>query len=151
MPGSSSFRFSRADFGPLLFYPLHYDLHFTVPKHEDLAEGERYAIDVISKQTYLYQGDGETNEIVLDGHTVEVKEVSMFGKKSILGPPPKGIDAKVPDFVAHVASLGEEKACTFSIDEDNRKVHVKLPTTIKPGDEVAIRISSRCFKNSNLI
>ena len=136
------YRFYRADFGPLTLIPLHYDLVLDMnPKR----------VRVISRQTYLYQGEVPTDVLELNSHDIDVKSVELLQEHSLLGPPPKGIEAKVPDFVAHVASLGSPNTIEYKLDNDQRKLWCTLPTKINKGDELVLRIVSECYPNDNVL
>jgi aminopeptidase N len=139
---SMSYRFSRADFGPLTFAPLHYGLLFDIRSDR---------VRVIACQTYLYTKDEPTNQIELNCHDVEVHKVEFFQKHSTLGPPPVGIDSVVPDFVAHVASLDESVEVAFVNDKQNRKLTVTLPIQINKGEEISIRTISTCVPTANVL
>lgn len=136
----TDYRFSRADFGPLPFAPLHYDLLFDI-------RPER--VRVVSRQTYRYTEDEPTLYIELNAHDLNTKSVEIFQTKTTLGPPPIGIDAVVPDFVAHVASMADPIVAVFTYDKEGRKLKVNLPNPIHKGEELAIRVISTCVPTAS--
>ena len=111
------YRFSREDFGPLQLAPLHYDLLFDVRASR---------VRVVSRQTYICNVEGGLSRLELNAHDLDVASVQIFEGHSRLGPPPVGIDAVVPDFVAHVASLSNPVDAAFQVDRENRKLFVDL-------------------------
>jgi aminopeptidase N len=137
----TSYRFSRKDFGPLEFAPLHYDLLFDIRSDR---------VRVVGKQTYRYNGEEPTTTIELNCHDLVLESVELFQKHSILGPPPVGIDAVVPDFIAHVASLTEPMPAEYTYDQETRKLIVTIPST-KKGEEIAIRTISKCVPTANIL
>ena len=136
------YRFSRSDFGPLELAPLHYDLFFDV-------RADR--VRVISRQTYRCNAP-EIARLQLNQHDLEIHSVQVYGKASTLGAPPVGIDAVVPDFVKHVASLENPVDTTYEVDKENRKLYVDLPGgPITDGQEVVIRVESTCVPTANVL
>lgn len=139
---TTSYRFSREDFGPLPFSPLHYDLTFDIRSDR---------VRVIARQTYIYNDQDATATIELNAHDVEMESVQLFTQHSLLGPPPVGINAILPDFVAHVASLSNPIPVDYSLDKENRKLTVTLPSPIKNGDEVCLQTISSCVPTANIL
>ncbi len=138
----AEYRFSRSDFGPLVLAPLHYDLLFDV-------RGDR--VRVQSLQTYRYTGAEPTTTCELNAHDLEIHAVQLCATHSPLGPPPVGIDAVVPDFVAHVASIGGAADAAYEFDEAARKLRVALPAPIQRGDEIVIRTESTCRPDDKVL
>ena len=138
----AKYRFTRADFGPLSFIPLHYDLLF------DIVESH---VRVISKQTYLYTGNEKTNLLKLNSHDLKVEYVGLFETHNKLGKPPVGLDAKIPNFVEHVASQKDLKEIEFDLNNDERILSVKLPKDVESGDELVIKTISTCYPNDRVL
>ena len=134
------FRFSRADFGPLELLPLHYDLIFDMDKER---------VRCIATQTYL--SNVSTNELKLNQHDLTVESVEMFEKHSLLGPPPVGLDAKIPNFLVHIKSLSNVKALDYEVQAEERFLIVKLPFLLKKGEEIVIRTVSTCKPTANIL
>ena len=138
----TDYRFSRSDFGPLEFAPLHYDLLF------DIREDR---VRVVACQTYIYNCEEPTTTIDLNAHDVEIESVELFQTHSPLGAPPVGIDAVVPDFVAHVASLADPIPVEFTMDNETRKLTVTLPASVGKNEEISIRTVSKCRPTANIL
>ena len=137
-----TYRFYRKDFGPLELQPLHYDLLFDVAPER---------VRVTAKQTYLFAGEKPTSELKLNAHNLTIESVARFKKHSILGKPPVGIGAKVPDFVAHVASLAEKRELKYEVKEEERFLMVQLDSPIAKGQEIAIETVSVCHPTDNVL
>eukprot|EP00520_Triparma_pacifica_P000850 CAMPEP_0118661866 /NCGR_PEP_ID=MMETSP0785-20121206/16516_1 /TAXON_ID=91992 /ORGANISM="Bolidomonas pacifica, Strain CCMP 1866" /LENGTH=991 /DNA_ID=CAMNT_0006555351 /DNA_START=61 /DNA_END=3032 /DNA_ORIENTATION=+ len=143
-PGASSkYRFSRADFGPVPFRPLHYDL--SIRFNEKTEDG----VDVKSRQTYRNETDKPLSTLTLNAHDLTVTSVSILPSHTPLGPSPVGFDAVVPDFVAHVKELDglTEVKTKYDYDKESRKLVVTLPNPVAPNEEVCISTSSTCYPN----
>jgi aminopeptidase N len=136
------YRFSRADFGALPLAPLHYDLFFDV---------RATRVRVVSRQTYICNAEDGLSRLELNAHDLKVGKVQIFSTHSVLGPPPVGIDAVVPDFVAHVASLSDPVDAAFTVDAENRKLYVELTAPLSKGAEIAIRVESTCVPTANVL
>ena len=138
------YRFARSDFGALAFAPLHLDLTI------DIAP-ER--VRVLARQTYRYHGAQPTTVLRLSAHDLEIEQVGVFAPHAPLGPPPVGLGAAVPDFVAHVAALraGAVAPAPFEQREYERELLVTLPRAVSRGDEVAVRTVSVCRPTSNVL
>ena len=135
-------RFTRANFGALEWSPLHYDLLFDI-------RADR--VRVVAKQTYRFNKAEPTSEIILNCHDVEIESIQLYANHSILGKPPIGIDAVVPDFVAHVASLTDPVTAEYNYDKENRKLIVTLSKPANKGDEISIRTVSKCVPTANIL
>ena len=133
----SDYRFSRADFGPLELAPLHYDLQFFIEPTE---------VTVVATQTYLV--NKASNVLKLNSHNLKIESVELLQKHSLLGAPPVGLDAVIPDFVAHVASLEDPVAVEYEVQNDERFLVVKLPGEVQKGEEVVVRTRSVCYPNA---
>lgn len=134
------YRFTRDHFGPLPLSPLHYDLHF----HVEPAE-----VTVVATQTYLV--NESASKLVLNAHNLTVESVELISKHSLLGPPPVGLDAAIPDFVAHVASFGDAAPVAFEVQKEERFLVVTLPREAQKGQELVIRTRSKCFPNEKCL
>jgi aminopeptidase N len=136
------FRFSRSDFGPLELLPLHYDLIFDMDKEK---------VRVIATQTYLSNTEAATTELKLNQHDLNIESVEYFEKHSLLGPPPVGLNADIPDFVKHVNSLSEPKKLDFEVKVEERFLLVRLPFELKKGEEIVIKTVSTCKPTDNIL
>lgn len=137
-----TYRFYRKDFGALELKPLHYDLVFDVAPER---------VRVTAKQTYLFAGEKPSSELKLNAHNLTVESVSQFKNHSLLGKPPVGIGAKVPDFVAHVASLSGKSELKFEVKAEERFLVVQLPKAVSKGEEIAIETVSVCHPTDNVL
>jgi hypothetical protein len=108
-------------------------------------------VRVVSRQTYLFMGQVTSRKLDLNSHDIDVKSVHMFTTHSLLGKPPCGLDAKVPDFVAHVASLAGPVALDFEVNTDERKLIISLPQAISFGEEISFQIVSECHPNDRTL
>lgn len=134
------YRFSRADFGKNVFAPLHYDLEFSFPLDSNI-------VSVVSRQTYLNTAAGPLDTLILDAHDLKVSAIERIAAPhKPLGPPPVGVQAAVPDFVAHVRELDSLSAvpCKYDYDTEKRKITLTLSPPIAPGAEVVIKTTSTC-------
>jgi aminopeptidase N len=140
---SDKYRFSRSDFGPVPFRPLHYDL--SVLFNKSTSDG----VNVVSRQTYRNETKEPLTELTLNAHDLKVDSVQVILGHAPLGPPPVGFDAVVPDFVGHVAELETLSASPtkFDYQKDERKLIVTLDTPVPAGEEVVIRTDSTCYPN----
>lgn len=141
--GSKEFRFSRADFGPLTFYPLHYDLNFDFPLQSNI-------VHVTSRQTYRYQGEGSSDKLVLNAHGLNLLSICLYkDAHHKLGPQQIGLNAVIPDFLAHVKEIDGFKfePVAYEYDTENRTIVITLPKKLELGDEVVIRTVSTCAPN----
>jgi aminopeptidase N len=123
-----------------VFAPLHYDLEFSFPKDSNV-------VSVVSRQTYLNTTGAPLDTLVLDAHDLKVSVIEVVtAPHKPLGPPPVGVDAAVPDFVAHVAELNSlaTAACKYDYDTETRKITLTLSPPIAPGAEVVVRTASTC-------
>ena len=135
------YRFTREAFGPLSFYPLHYDLLFDV---------RETTVRVTAKQTYIYQGEEETSScLLLNCHNLEIHSVGLFKTSSKLGPPTTGIEAIPPNFVAHVSSFKDLQEISFTVNEKDRLLEVQLPSPVSQGEEIVIQTVSTCRPNDH--
>ena len=138
MPEEKNYRFTRESFQPLSFYPLHYDLVFDIRSDY---------VKVIAKQTYMYQGNEKSSLISLNAHNLDIQSVGYFENHSPLGPPVRGLDATLPDFVSHVNSLSNLKDVSFNYKKDDRILEVSLPFEVSNGQEIVIQTISVCHPN----
>jgi len=141
---SDIYRFSRADFGAVPWAPLHYDLSFDFP-------ADSTAVKVTARQTYMNMQSKASSTLVLNAHDLKDVNVTVYATKHTpLGAPPVGVDAKIPDFVAHVKELDSMPApepVPFVYDEDKRTLSVTFGSEFPPGAEVIITTTSTCHPN----
>ena len=137
---SALYRFARSDFGKVPMHPLHYDLHFSF--NSDTS------VTVKSSQTYFNTTQETVATLALNAHDLRVDGVEVLSAPHApLGPPPVGIDAKVPDFVAHVEEINSfaSSPAGFDYNKDKRVLTVSLPKGVPPGGEVVIKTTSTTF------
>ncbi len=138
---SSVYRFSRSDFGPLQWAPLHYDMKFDFPTDSNV-------VTVSARQTYRNATSAPSDTIVLNAHDLKIVSIGQLtAPHTPLGPPPLGLDAIVPDFVSHVAeldSLAAPSPVNYVYDEDKRTITVTLPAPIEPEAEFVLCTTSTC-------
>jgi len=143
---SDVYRFSRADFKPLAWVPLHYDLHLTF---DSTIKDDSASVMVVTTQTYMRAREGASDTIALNAHDLEIASVqNVVGAKKI-GPPPAPGATVLPNFVAHQAACEESSHADaeFTYDKDDRKLSVKVGET-QIGEEITIKIVSKCFPNA---
>lgn len=137
---TKKYRFSREDFGPLTFYPQHYDLTFDIR--------DTY-VRVIAKQSYIYLGKEPSSRLSLNSHNLTIHSVGQFKCHKTLGKPVSGIDAVPPNFIEHVDSLSDLVDVEHKLDESSRMLEVNLLKEVNVGEEIVIQTVSTCFPNDH--
>jgi len=143
------YRFSRKDFAPLSFVPLHYDLDLDFDSR--ITSDQTTTVTVTSMQTYRRHRDGSTSTISLNAHNLEILSVQYMDGHVALGPPPEPNAKVLPDFVGHIADVNSKEEsfvdAVYVYEKDERKLNITLPSVADVGDEIVLKIVSKCFPN----